>query len=99
VADIDSDFVCVSNFPTATLDLTVESPKENANLLYEAFTENIPPKGSPVRLTLTIRPEQKTDKPAPGLGPVLPRDRKAPGEQRGNVGTGDGVGGGKPVGS
>ncbi len=53
------DFICVSNFPSATLDVPVESPKANNNLLFESFTENIPPKGTPVRLVLTPRPAKK----------------------------------------
>jgi hypothetical protein len=46
------DFICVSNFPSATLDLPVKSPQDNENLLYEAFTENIPPRGTKVTLAL-----------------------------------------------
>jgi hypothetical protein len=48
------ELICLSNFSTATLDLTVESPRDNAELLYEAFTENIPPLGTPVRLVLSV---------------------------------------------
>lgn len=47
------DFVCVSNFPTAMLDLPVESSQSNEALLYEAFTERIPPLGTRVRMVLT----------------------------------------------
>ncbi len=46
------DFICVSNFPTATLDLPLNSSQSNDDLLYEAFTEHIPPVGTPVRLVL-----------------------------------------------
>ncbi len=49
------DFICVSNFPTATLDLPVESSQANAELLFHAFTENIPPKGTRVRVVLMPR--------------------------------------------
>jgi hypothetical protein len=49
------DFICVSNFPTATLDLPVESSQANAELLFHAFTEKIPPKGTKVRLVLKPR--------------------------------------------
>ncbi len=49
------DFICVSNFQTATLDLPVPSSQANADLLYEAFTENIPPKGTSVRVVLIPR--------------------------------------------
>lgn len=44
------DLVCVSNFPTATLDLPIESSQANADLQFEAFSERIPPKGTKVRL-------------------------------------------------
>lgn len=46
------DFICVSNFPSATLDLPVKSPHDNESLLYEAFTERIPPPGTKVTLVL-----------------------------------------------
>jgi hypothetical protein len=49
------DFICVSNFQTATLDLPVPSSQANSDLLYEAFTENIPPKGTAVRVVLMPR--------------------------------------------
>lgn len=61
------DFICVSNFPSATLDLPVESSQANSNLLYESFTENIPAKGTPVRLVLTPRP-RKPSKTKPAAG-------------------------------
>lgn len=44
------DFVCVSNFGTATLDIPVPSSQSNEELEFEAFTEKIPPLGAPVRL-------------------------------------------------
>ena len=43
------DFICVSNFPSATLDLPIQSSKENTNLLFEAFPGRIPPRGTRVR--------------------------------------------------
>ncbi len=46
------DFICVSNFGTAMLDIPVESSQANAELAFEAFTERIPPLGAPVRLVL-----------------------------------------------
>lgn len=49
------DLVCVSNFPSATLDLPVESSQANADLLFEAFTERIPPRGTKVRVVLWPR--------------------------------------------
>ncbi len=44
------DFVCVSNFGTAMLDLPVKSSQANDALEFEAFSEKIPPLGTPVRL-------------------------------------------------
>ena len=46
------DFICVSNFGTAMLDIPVESSQSNTELAFEAFTERIPPLGAPVRLIL-----------------------------------------------
>jgi hypothetical protein len=52
------ELICVSNFSTAMLDLPVQSSQSTADLLFEAFTENIPPLGTKVRLVLT--PERRT---------------------------------------
>jgi hypothetical protein len=52
------DFICVSNFPTAMMDLPVPSSQSNDALLYHAFTEKIPPIGTRVRMVLT--PKSKT---------------------------------------
>ena len=46
------DFICISNFPTAMLDLPVASSQANDELVYQAFTEHIPPLGTRVRLVL-----------------------------------------------
>jgi hypothetical protein len=47
------DLICVSNFASATLDIPVESTQANEGLAFEAFTERLPPLGTPVRLILT----------------------------------------------
>ncbi|MDX1948105.1 MAG: YdjY domain-containing protein [Pirellulaceae bacterium] len=65
------DFICVSNFPTATLDLPVESSQANADLMFTAFTEKIPPKGTKVRLVLVPRKKAEA-KP----GEAKPADTK-----------------------
>lgn len=49
------DFICVSNFSTAMLDLPVESTQRNDALMFEALTENIPPLGTPVTIVLKPR--------------------------------------------
>ena len=46
------DFICVSNFTTATLDVPIESSQSNEGLLFEANTDRIPELGTPVRLVL-----------------------------------------------
>jgi hypothetical protein len=51
------DLVCVSNFPTAMLDLPIESSQANADLMFEAFTDRIPPRGTKVRLVFIPRAE------------------------------------------
>jgi hypothetical protein len=46
------DVICVSNFPDAMLDLPVNSPQEDAERIFEAFTERIPPLGTAVTVIL-----------------------------------------------
>ena len=53
------DVICVSNFPDAMLDLPVNSPQDDAERLYEAFTEKIPPVGTPVTVILEPAPDKK----------------------------------------
>ena len=55
------DLICVSNFPSAMLDLPIESTQANSELLFSAFTERIPPLGTRVRLELIPRLEQKKE--------------------------------------
>ncbi len=65
------DFICVSNFPTAMLDLPVPSSSVNAELEFEAFTERIPPEGTPVTLILTPKKKQPSP-PSPEQPPAIP---------------------------
>ncbi len=53
------DLICVSNFNTATLDLPVESSQANASLLFTAFTDRIPPRGTKIRAVLIPRPSKE----------------------------------------
>ncbi|MEL6108036.1 MAG: YdjY domain-containing protein [Planctomycetota bacterium] len=46
------DMICVSNFASAMLDVSVESSAEGDLLLYEPFSDRIPPRETPVRLVL-----------------------------------------------
>ena len=49
------ELICLSNFSTAMMDLPVESPRDNADLLYQAFTDHIPEIGTKVRVVLTVK--------------------------------------------
>ncbi|HEX4147397.1 MAG TPA: YdjY domain-containing protein [Pirellulales bacterium] len=51
----DGDFICVSNFPSAMLDLPIESSQSNNALLFEAMADRIPSKGKRLSLVLTPR--------------------------------------------
>jgi len=53
LADMTGELICVSNFPSAVLDVPVRSTDADASLLFEAFAERIPPRGTPVTLVLT----------------------------------------------
>ena len=56
------DFICVSNFSTAMLDVTIESTSAAEGLLFKANTEAIPPLGTPVRLILSVHKEDAKEK-------------------------------------
>jgi hypothetical protein len=50
------DLICVSNFPDAMLDLAIKSTdKQDEGLLFEAWTERIPPRGTEVTMELVPR--------------------------------------------
>lgn len=55
----DGDVICLSNFQTAMLDLPVSSPQENADLIFEANTDRIPPMNTPVTVVLEPMTERK----------------------------------------
>jgi hypothetical protein len=53
------DLICVSNFPDAMLDLAIKSTdKQDEGLLFEAWTERIPPRGTEVTMELVPRVEK-----------------------------------------
>ncbi|NQU20555.1 MAG: hypothetical protein HQ567_04680 [Candidatus Nealsonbacteria bacterium] len=56
------DFICVSNFSTAMLDLPVESSQADSARMCKAFTERIPPIGTPVTLVLEVKKKQEEKK-------------------------------------
>jgi hypothetical protein len=49
------DLICVSNFPTATLDLPLESSQANDALMFEVFEDRVPPRGTKVELVLSAK--------------------------------------------
>lgn len=53
------DLICVSNFPSAMLDLPIESSQSNEALMFEANTDKIPPVGTQVKVVLTPRLEEQ----------------------------------------
>lgn len=59
------DLICVSNFPTATLDLPIESSQSNEALLFEAFEGRVPPRGTPVEIILAPHHPLPRAQPAP----------------------------------
>ncbi len=59
----DGDFICVSNFASAMLDLPINSSSANAALLFQAFHERIPPTGTPVALILRAKPREPLEAP------------------------------------
>ncbi len=73
------DMICVSNFSTAMLDVPVASSAQADSLLYRPFTERIPKRGMPVRLTLVPIPvptddpndKEKTDVDTPPSKDIL----------------------------
>ena len=51
------DLICVSNFPTAMLDLPLESSQSNEDLLFEAFEGRVPPRDTDVDIVLSAGQE------------------------------------------
>jgi hypothetical protein len=47
------ELVCLSNFSSATIDLNIPSTSSNEGLMYEAFTENLPRRGTKAYVKLT----------------------------------------------
>jgi len=52
----DGNVICVSNFSDAMLDLPIRSTQANEALMFAAFTERIPPVGTPV--TVVFEPKE-----------------------------------------
>jgi hypothetical protein len=80
----DGDFICVSNFASAMLDVPVESTASNTALLFEAATDKIPPMHTQVTLVLTPQlkdlPAERGDDPKTDLIPLPADEDPKPGE-------------------
>jgi hypothetical protein len=46
------DLICVANFADATIDVSIPSSADDSNRNFEAYTERIPPKETPVTIEL-----------------------------------------------
>jgi hypothetical protein len=55
----DGDVICLANFDSALLDLPIESSKDDAEHIFEAWTERIPPLETPVTVILEPVIEKK----------------------------------------
>lgn len=71
------DFICVSNFPSAMLDLPIQSTDSDSALMFEAFTDRIPPVGTKVALYLIPKIEKPAANKSPA-GTARPRGNKPP---------------------
>jgi len=57
------DFICVANFPSAMLDISIQSSdKQDEGIVFEPYTERIPPVGTEV--TVELIPVAEKKKPA-----------------------------------
>jgi len=58
------DVICVANFPSAMIDVATRSSAEGQeNLMFEAWTERIPPVGTPVRIEISEVEKKPADEP------------------------------------
>lgn len=58
-ADASGEIISLSNFPDSMMDVPFESTDRNGGLLYEAWTERIPPRKTKVLVTLEPVIEKK----------------------------------------
>ncbi|MEO1530370.1 MAG: YdjY domain-containing protein, partial [Planctomycetota bacterium] len=70
------DMICVSNFASAMLDVSIESSAEGDFLQFEPFADRIPPRETPVRLVLAMVPAAE-DGSAP-VEPMEPTKKEVP---------------------
>jgi len=78
----EGQYICVSNFAESMLDLALASSKDAAELSFEAWTDRIPPKGTPVIIALTPVPNAAPGAP-PGPAGGAPESKPAEGQPSG----------------
>ena len=74
------ELICLSNFSTATMDLTIQSSDSNDSLMFEAFTENIPEIGTKVYVVMSPQLEKKNE-----VNPSAERVRNRPTNSTGRI--------------
>jgi hypothetical protein len=74
------DFICVSNFAAAMLDLPIESSQANADLLFQANSRRVPPRGTAVTVILRPKLPGKGKKTNPRSGTGVSEREKKPGK-------------------
>lgn len=57
----DGDLLCVANFASATIDVAVKSTSGNEDLMFEAYTDRIPPRDTEVTIELIPVFEKKSE--------------------------------------
>jgi hypothetical protein len=66
------ELVCVANFMTSTMDVAVKSDAANSGLVFEAFTDRIPKRNTPIRLVLVLSNESPYLGAEPSSVPAKP---------------------------
>jgi len=60
----DGSLICVANFSDAMIDINIQSSADNAaGLLFEPWTDRVPPVDTPVTLELVVVPEATPETP------------------------------------
>ncbi|WP_435016017.1 YdjY domain-containing protein [Tundrisphaera sp. TA3] len=68
----DGDLITVANFPSSIIDLPFRSSANDADRAFVAFTERIPPRGTPVTMTFRPRAAAKAATPKPAAPKPAP---------------------------
>jgi hypothetical protein len=77
------ELICVANFMTSTMDVAVKSDAANSGLVFEAFTDRIPKRNTPIRLVMVLSDE------SPYLGTDTTQSGAKDPEQKSNAEDGD----------